>query len=166
MVPHNIEKKNLVFSRVFDVSVENVWSLWTDPEMVKKWWGPDNFECTIAKIDFREGGSSIVNMASPKLGFPEQYSMWRYTKIVQMERIEYVLSLCDKDGNVVDPSAAGMPADFPKDIVNIVVFKTLGDNKTEMTITELDWPVGKMMELSKMGMEQCLSKMEKALQKS
>ena len=58
-----------------------------------------------------------------------------------------------------------MPADFPQDIRNLVTFKDLGKGKTELTVTEYDWTVGHMMELSKMGMEQCLDKMAAALSK-
>jgi hypothetical protein len=52
-----------------------------------------------------------------------------------------------------------MPADFPQGIRNTVTFKPLGDSRTEITVTEYDWTVGQMMELSRLGMEQCLDKM-------
>ena len=162
---NNRQKKDLVFTRVFDVSIERVWSAWTEPSIVKNWWGPDNFECPTAKLDFREGGVSLVSMASPKLGFPEQYSTWRYTKIVPMQEIEYILNLADKDGTKIDPALVGMPADFPRDILNIVTFEELGEGRTKVTVTEKDWPVGQMMEMSRMGMEQCLDKMAKALKR-
>lgn len=47
-----------------------------------------------------------------------------------------------------------MPADFPQDLRNLVTFKDLGDGKTELTVTECDWTVGQMMEMSKLGLEQ------------
>ena len=34
-----------------------------------------------------------------------------------------------------------------------------GRDNTEVSVTEYDWPVGHMMEMSKMSMEQCLDKM-------
>jgi hypothetical protein len=64
-----------------------------------------------------------------------------------------------KDGNKIDLTSIGMPADFPQDLRNLVTFKDLGDGKTELTVTEYDWTVGQMMEMSKMGLEQCLNKM-------
>jgi hypothetical protein len=76
-----------------------------------------------------------------------------------MRRIEYIHNLADKDGNKVDPVKMGMPPDFPQDQHHSVTFKAMGDNKTEMTVTEYDWTVGHMMEMSKMGLEQCLDKM-------
>ena len=34
-----IGKRDLVFTRVFDASIERVWKAWTNPEQVKRWWG-------------------------------------------------------------------------------------------------------------------------------
>jgi uncharacterized protein YndB with AHSA1/START domain len=156
----SIKKKDLVFTSVFDAPIKQVWKAWVEPEMVMQWWGPDGFTSPSAKMDFREGGISLVCMRAPKdFGGQDMYSTWEYQKIVQMERIEYIHNLADKDGNKIDPTSTGMPADFPQDLRNTVSFKAVGDNKTEITVTEYDWPVGHMMEMSKMGMEQCLDKM-------
>jgi len=35
--------EKIVIERVFDAPKEMVWKAWTDPEMVKKWWGPEGF---------------------------------------------------------------------------------------------------------------------------
>jgi hypothetical protein len=53
----------------------------------------------------------------------------------------------------------GLPPEMPKEVRNKVIFKDLGNGKTQITVTEYDWTVGYMMEMSKMGMEQCLDKM-------
>ena len=53
----------------------------------------------------------------------------------------------------------GMPPDFPKNQRNTVTFKRVAEDRTEMTVTEYDWTEGQMMELSRMGLEQCLNKM-------
>jgi hypothetical protein len=76
-----------------------------------------------------------------------------------MKRIEYIHNLADKDGNQVDPIKMGMPPDFPQDQRHTIDFKAVSDNKTELTVTEFGWTVGQMMEMSRMGMEQCLDKM-------
>jgi hypothetical protein len=59
-----------------------------------------------------------------------------------------------------------MPSDFPQDQLQTVTFKDAGDNKTEMTVTEYNWTLGRMMEMSKMGLEQCLDKMAAIFAKS
>ena len=150
-------KCDLVITRVFDAPIEQVWKAWTDPKHVMRWWGTEGFTSPLAKLDFREGGTSLVCMSSPEYG--DQYSTWQYRKIAPMQRIEYIHNLADKDGNKIDPTSIGMPADLPQDLRNLATFKALGDNKTEITVTEYDWTVGQMMEMSKMGLEQCLDKM-------
>ena len=47
-------KKEIIITRVFNAHIELVWKTFTDPEFVKRWWGPDNFTCPSAKIDFIE----------------------------------------------------------------------------------------------------------------
>ncbi len=160
------KKRDLVFTRVFDAPVEQVWKAWTDAEHVMRWWGPNGFTSPLAKMDVRVGGTSLVCMRAPKeFGGQDMYSTWDYREIVPMKRIEYIHNLADKDGNKIDPTSIGMPADFPQDLRNLVTFKDLGNGKTELTVTEYDWAVGQMMELSRMGMEQCLDKMEEVLAK-
>jgi uncharacterized protein YndB with AHSA1/START domain len=160
MENNQIQKKDLVMTRVFDASVEQVWKAWSDAADVMRWWGPTGFTCPLAEIAFREGGTSLVAMRPPKeFGNQDLYSTWAYRKIVPIERIEYIHNLADKDGNKVDPTALGMPPDFPQDQLHTITFKALDANKTELTVTEHDWPQGEMVKMSEMGMNQCLDKM-------
>lgn len=160
----SVRKPDLVVSHVFEAPVESVWRAWTDPELVMRWWGPKGFTAPMARIDFREGGTSLLCMREPEqLGGRDLYSTWTYQRIEPLQRIEYVHNLADQNGNKIDPAVLGMPADFPQDLRHAVVFSALPDGRTEMTITQLDWPAGRMMELSKLGLEQCLDKMSAAL---
>ncbi|MDQ6734061.1 MAG: SRPBCC domain-containing protein [Nitrospirota bacterium] len=156
-MPKGAEKKDLVVTRVFDAPVEQVWKAWSDPEYVMQWWGPEGFTAPVAKMDFREGGTSLVCMRSPEYG--DLNSTWQYRGIAPMERIEYIHNLADKNGNKADPVKMGMPPDFPQDQRHAVIFNAVGVNKTEMTVTEYDWTPGHMMEMAKEGLEQCLGKM-------
>jgi uncharacterized protein YndB with AHSA1/START domain len=155
--PDTLKNRDIVITRVFDAPVEQVWQAWSDPEYVMQWWGPNIFTSPLAKIDFRKGGTSLVCMRSPEYG--DNYSTWEYQEIVPMERIEYIHNLADEDGNKIDPVTIGMPADFPRDQCHTVTFKDLGDNKTEMSVTQYGWTEGQMMKMAQMGLEQCLDKM-------
>ena len=157
-------KHDLVITRVFDAPVEQVWNAWSNPELIMGWWGPTGFTSPSADLDFREGGTSLVCMRAPKeFGGQDMYNTWAYTKIVPMEQIDFIQNLADKDGNKLDPSSMGFPSEFPQDQRTLLTFKALGDTQTELTVTEFAWTVGQMMEMSKMGMEQCLDKMEVVL---
>jgi uncharacterized protein YndB with AHSA1/START domain len=164
MMENNMAAKihDLVITRIFSAPVELVWKAWTDPEYVMRWWGPDYFTSPSAKIDFREGGTSLVCMRAPAdFGGLDMYSTWVYQKIVPMERIEFVQNLADENGNLIDPLTIGMPPEFPRDTRTVVIFKDLGNSKTEMTVTQFGMPapdteMGKNAEL---GLNQSLDKM-------
>jgi uncharacterized protein YndB with AHSA1/START domain len=151
-------RKEVKVTRIYNAPVELVWKTWTDPELVMRWWGPDKFTCPSAKMDFREGGISVVSMKYPKeMGGGEMYSIWHYKNIDPLKRIEFIQNLADKNGNKMNPTHLGMPPDFPEDIRTVVTFKKLGANKTEMTVTEYA-DMGQTSEFARIGLEQCLDK--------
>jgi uncharacterized protein YndB with AHSA1/START domain len=157
-------KQDLVLTRVFDAPVEAVWKAWTDPEQVMRWWGPTGFTSPSCQIDFREGGKFIFHMRAPKeMNNADFYTAGVYKKIVPAELIEFTQGLSDKDGNKIDPTTLGMPADFPEEIPSLLAFKSV-DGKTELTAIEYGWSLGQMREMSKLGLEQCLDKLAASLQ--
>ncbi len=157
-----MKTRDLKVTRIFDAPIELVWKAWTDPEHVMKWWGSDHFTSPSAKMDFREGGTSIVCMRAPEdFGGQDMYSAWSYKKIVPMERIEFIQNMADEAGDLLDPAQMGLPAEFPKDVLTVVTFKDLGKGRTEMTVTEYNMPaadteIGRNAEL---GLNQSLDKM-------
>jgi uncharacterized protein YndB with AHSA1/START domain len=152
-------EKQIEVTRIFNAPVEMVWEVWTDPDLVKRWWGPQYFTSPVAIINFWEGGKSIVSMKAPKeMGGREFYSVWEYIKIVPLQTIEFIQSLSDKDGNKTDPVDLGMPSDFPIDIKTVVSFRAIAKNKTEMTVIEYA-DFGTISNFAKIGLEQSLDKM-------
>jgi uncharacterized protein YndB with AHSA1/START domain len=149
------KKYDVVITKLFDAPIERVWQAWTDPELVMRWWGPNCFTAPMAKMDFREGGTSLVCMRAPD--GPDMYSTWTYQRIVPNQRIEYIHNLADPDGNKLDPVSLGFP-DLPQDVRNVITFKTV-NHQTEMTVTEYGFPTGQMYNMARMGLEQCLDKM-------
>lgn len=164
MTQDNSTTKNLSVTRTFDVPVEKVWKQWSESENVTRWWGPTGFTSPLAKMDFREGGVSLVCMRAPKeFGGFDMYNTWSYKKIVSNERIEFVLNFSDKDGNKLDPVKMGLPPGIPQDVPHVITFKSLGENKTEMTVNEYGYTTDTAVQTSKAGLEQCLDKMAENL---
>jgi uncharacterized protein YndB with AHSA1/START domain len=154
----------MAVTRVFDAPVDQVWKAWSDSEQVKRWWGPTGFTCPLARMDFREGGTSLVCMRAPaEYGGMDLYNTWTYTKIVPNERIEFVNHFADKDGNTVAPAAHGLPPDIPFEVPHVLTFRAMGDNRTEFTVTEYGYPNEQIVEMSRQGMEQCLDKLAAGL---
>jgi uncharacterized protein YndB with AHSA1/START domain len=164
MTQNNPQAKNMTVTRTFDAPVEAVWKHWSDPDKVMKWWGPKGFTSPLAKMDFREGGVSLVCMRAPKeFGGIDMYNTWTYKKIVPHERIEFTLNFSDKDGNRLDPAMMSLPPGIPPDVPHVITFKALGDKKTELTIVESGYTTDQAVEISKAGMQECLDKMAASL---
>jgi uncharacterized protein YndB with AHSA1/START domain len=156
--------KNVTESRIFQAPAEEVWKVWTEPELVMQWWGPDKFTCPLAKMNFREGGTSLVCMRAPhEYGGQDTFSIWTYTKIVPFQRIEFIQNLADQNGVKQNPVSLGMPADFPLDIKTVVTFRESGNGKTEMTVTEYA-DFGQIGEFAKLGLAQCMDKVGRIFQ--
>ena len=96
----NKNNKDLIINRVFDVPIQLVWKVWTNPDMIKKWWGPKDFTSSVCKIDLRVGGKYLFNMLSPE--GQEYWSTGIYKEIVPFERIICTDSFADEKGNVVE----------------------------------------------------------------
>ena len=154
------EKRDLTRTRILDTPLASAWRAWADPGYVTQWWGPDHFTSPSAEINFHEGETSLVCMrASKEYGGQDYFSTWTYTKIVPMERIEYIHNLSDENGHTLNPTSIGMPANFPQDQLHTVVFKVIDTNRTEATVTQYGWTPDRLMEMADMGLGQSLDKM-------
>lgn len=50
-------KREVTIRRTFDAPRELVWQACTDPELIPRWWGPENLTTTVDEMDVRPGGS-------------------------------------------------------------------------------------------------------------
>jgi uncharacterized protein YndB with AHSA1/START domain len=150
----------MVVTRVFDAKPELVWSAWTTSDHMKQWWGPTGFTCPVAEMDVRVGGVSLVCMRAPKeFGGMDYYNTWTYTKVEPHKRLEYVFHFTDQNRNGIQPSSLGLPPDMPGEVRQVVTLKAVGNGQTEVTVTEYGYPSEQLVELSAMGLNQCLDKM-------
>jgi uncharacterized protein YndB with AHSA1/START domain len=156
----NTETFEVVVTRELEVPMREVWKAWSDPEYVKRWWGPTGFTSPSAEMDFRVGGASLVCMRAPaEYGGQDMYNTWTYIRIEPHERIEFVSNFADKDRTHLDPAAMSMPPGVPRDVPHVITFKSAGDARTEMTVMEYGYTTEQARDLSRAGMEQCLDKM-------
>ncbi|MGC5221115.1 SRPBCC family protein [Micromonospora sp. DT81.3] len=149
----------LVAVRDLPAAPAEAWRSWTDPELLHRWWGPTGFTCPTARMDVRVGGTSVVSMAAPELGFPEMFSAWTYTLIVEPRRLEFEFRFSDAEGLPLDPQAAGAPPGVPAVVHHAISFDELGDGRTRMTVRESGYTTPEPIELSRQGLEQSLDKL-------
>ena len=51
--------------REFDAPRERVFAVYTDPELIPRWWGPRDTTCVVDRMDARTGGDWRFVMRSP-----------------------------------------------------------------------------------------------------
>jgi uncharacterized protein YndB with AHSA1/START domain len=60
-----ITDRELIITRLLNAPRELVFKVWTDPNHIKNWWGPNGFTNTIHKMDVKPGGEWDLIMHGP-----------------------------------------------------------------------------------------------------
>jgi len=79
--------KELTITRVLNAPIELVWKVWTEPDHIKNWWGPNGFTNTIFEMDVNTGGNWDFIMHGPDGKDYKNKSIFR--EIVKHKRIVY-----------------------------------------------------------------------------
>ncbi|MBC7708207.1 response regulator [Polaromonas sp.] len=152
---------DLVITRVLQAPVSRVWAAWTDPTNISVWWGPAGYNCPQANCNVYEGGLSVIGLQSASsVDAPITYGSLAYTIIEANQRLEFIHNVCDANGKKLDPASLGLPATFPQSQRHEIVFKSIAIDTTELTVIEHGWPTEAMRESSRLGLEQCLDKLQ------
>jgi uncharacterized protein YndB with AHSA1/START domain len=128
----------VVIERTFDAAADLIWQMWTQPDHFKKWYGPKGFTVPVADMDVRVGGKRLICMASPD-GSMKMWTTGEHTEIVPNQRLVYTESPSDENGNVMSPSAMGMPDGYPVTTEVTVLLEDLG-GRTKMVMTNAGMP--------------------------
>jgi len=160
--PNATEKQGMVITRVFNAPRVLVWKAWTDPDWIKRWWGPKNFTAPVIDIDFREGGKYLYCMRSPE--GKDYWSTGVFREIEPLRKIVATDSFADKKGNVVPASNYGMSPGFPLELLVTMTFADEGD-KTRFTLQYESFPPGKDRDDAQVGWNETLDKLAGALSK-
>jgi uncharacterized protein YndB with AHSA1/START domain len=147
--------------RELDAPPEEAWRAWSNPEQIRRWWGPAGFTCPRADVDFRVGGTTLVTMKAPaEYGDFEIHNRWTYTTITEPSRIEFISTFADGDGHPVDPAAVGIPAGVPDEVPHVVDLEPLPGGRTRVRVIECGYTDEAARQQSEQGQEQCLDKMQ------
>lgn len=83
---------DMVVTRTFDTTRQQVWHAWTESGEVMRWWGPAGFTSPLARMDVRQGGSSLVCMRTPD--GRDLYNSWIYERVEPLELAKVGLEQC------------------------------------------------------------------------
>ncbi len=78
----------LQITRLYKTTREELFRAWTDPEALKKWWGPEGCTPEITEFDPRVGGRFRIASCKSEAG-GEIYVNGEYREIVSPERLVF-----------------------------------------------------------------------------
>lgn len=104
-------------AHVFHASRETVWLAWTERDHLIKWFGPKGSHFKSATLDLRIGGIFHYCMSHPN-GM-EMWGRWVFQIIEHPDRIQFVSSFSNADGEVTSAPFQGLD-DFPPEILTTV----------------------------------------------
>lgn len=160
--------QGLVIERIFNAPRELVWKAWTDPEMLKKWWGPKEFSCPFASIDLRVGGKFLHCMQSPdgpEIWAKGIWSTGEFREIVEPEKLVMTDSFADEQGNVVPSTHYGMEG-VPLEMLLTVTLEALDGNRTRMILVHEGLPQGEHTDGANVGWNESLDKLAAILKQN
>lgn len=83
--------RDLTLTREIDAPPALVWSAWTDPEHLAKWWAPKPLTTVVEALDLRPGGAFRTVMRDPKGA--EHPVDGAFLEVVENERIVFTDAL-------------------------------------------------------------------------
>jgi len=79
--------REIRLSRLLNAPIELVWEVWTNPDHIKNWWGPNGFTNTISKMDVAVEGEWDLVMHGPDGTDYKNKSIFK--EIVKHKKIVY-----------------------------------------------------------------------------
>ena len=125
--------EEFTISRTFDAPRELVWKAFTDPEHMKRWWGPKGFTVCSAKMDFRPGGSYHYCMRSPD--GRDMWGKFTYREIMPPEKIVFLNSFSDEQAGI---TRHPMSPTWPREMLSTFTFSEQA-GRTTLTIRWLPY---------------------------
>lgn len=124
--------ETLVITRVFDAPRDLVWKVWTEPDHIRQWWGPEHFTSPHVTVDLRPGGRFHFAMRDPE--GRDYWSVGEFVEIVRPERIAWLMYFSDAEGRRLKPTEYGIGPEYPAEIRDTITFEALGAGRTRLTL--------------------------------
>ncbi|RNC85204.1 MAG: hypothetical protein ED557_00040 [Balneola sp.] len=118
----------IIITRVFDAPVDLFYKVWTEPEHIAKWWGPEGFDTRVEEYDFQVGGRSKFVMTGPD--GTEYPVTGRFIEIVENEKVVST----DEFGEEYKEMAKKMGVEIPQIDTITALFEEV-EGKTKLTLT-------------------------------
>ncbi len=153
--------ETVILTRSFPRPVQEVFQLWSHPEMATLWWGPEGFSCPSFRIDAKVGGQYLAAMRDES----SQDTIWSTGVIREWQvnrKIVMTDSFASETGEIISAETIGMPGNWPRECLITVIFEAHG-KETKIELTHEGIPF-EMLNECILGWTSSLNKMERLLQ--
>jgi uncharacterized protein YndB with AHSA1/START domain len=121
-------KEIFLINRSFDVPLETMFEMWSNPVHVARWTPPTGFTMEFKQVDIRSGGESFYAMGNGQF---TMYGRVKYIEIRRPDLLRYAQGFADKDGNM---SRHPMAPVWPEWMLTTVKLTAEGPAQTRVTI--------------------------------
>lgn len=122
-------KETFVINRKFQVPIETMFEMWSNPSHLAKWLPPKGMEMTYFRSDIRDGAINFYKMSGDNF---ELYGQIEYVKIDRPNQLVYLQRFTDKDEK---PGRHPMIPVWPANMKTTVQFTSEEPDSTRVTIT-------------------------------
>jgi uncharacterized protein YndB with AHSA1/START domain len=131
---NDVNQNEVFIEEIFNVSPEKVFSAWTDPEKLMKWYAPDDCTIYFKKIEIVTGGRFHSCISNPQFG--DCWCIGEYKEVLPNTKIVFTLINADEDGNPINPAKIGMDSDWPGEtLVTVTLIEENGKTKLQLRQT-------------------------------
>ncbi len=118
-----------IIERVFNAPQALVWTAWTDPALLTKWFGPKGCTAELIKFELRPGGIWHSRIQMP--GGPAMWGKCVFREVTPPSCLVWVHAFSDEQGNLTHHP---LQPNWPLELLTTVIFEAQGD-KTKITLT-------------------------------
>lgn len=122
-------KEKFVINRSFDVPLETMFEMWTNPEHFSKWLPPTGFRMEFLRSGIKPGASTFYFMTND--AGVKMYGRTEYIAIERPNRIVYSQQFCDENENI---SRHPMLPTWPETMLTTVTLSAEGPDQTRVTV--------------------------------
>jgi len=127
------DNRRVTITRTLDASRELVFRMWSNPELLTRWYAPRRCRLEVLLFEFREGGEFRYRIREPDSSGCLCSAI--FTEIVAPERIVYTMCFADEQGHFVTAKSVGADPDWP-DRTTVTVTFVEKDGRTTMTLQQ------------------------------
>lgn len=121
---------DFVISRTFNTDPDTMFRMWSEPELMRQWWGPKEVEVKQSEMNFRPGGSYHYCLQAPD--GQDIWGKFTYKEIARPELMVWINSFSDAKGGI---TRHPMSEHWPLELLTTVTF---GSEKGQTRVT-ISW---------------------------